>query len=385
MQPSEPRFPDLEVRTGVVKQARTLRDSEALLAESQRLAKIGSFELDVATRMLTWSAQQFRNFGFDPAAEIARELVITRIHPLDLERHEGAVRRAIEGGEAFVIDYRVVHPDGTVHHIRTTGQPLRDADGRVAKIVGTSQDVSERVQLEDQLRAQCEQLQRLGELKSNFVNSVTHELRTPLTTIMGYAEFIQDQLLAPEHRRYIGQIQRGARRIEFLLNDLLDFALMEAGTFTLKLAPARLGELVREVLESLRPQAEEARLTLVHCLADGSVELELDTRRIGQVLTNLLSNAIKFAPGGSTVRVVTFQRGDRVRCEIEDAGPGIPPADLPKLFQRFSQLEAGVATGKGSGLGLSISKALVDAHGGSIGVRSTPGVGSTFWFELPLL
>jgi PAS domain S-box-containing protein len=376
-----------QIEAEVAKRTAALRKSEAMLAESQRLAKIGSFELDLATLRLTWSEQQYRNFGLAPRPEIDRAFVISHIDPRDLARHEAVVRRAIEHGEAFAMDYRVVHPDGTVLDIHTIGQPVFDAAGRIVKLVGTSQDVTERVRLEAQLRAQYETLMQLDELKSNFVNSVTHELRTPLTTILGYAEFLEDELdgpVTPGQRESISQIQRGARRLEYLLNDLLDFARIEAGTFMLKVAPTALDERVREVLESLRPQASEMHVSLVTSLPDGPLRLEVDPQRLGQVLTNLIANAIKFSPKGGTVRVAACRRGERVRCEVTDAGPGITNADMSRLFQRFSQLEAGVGMGKGTGLGLSISKALVEAHGGAIGVESTPGAGSTFWFELPV-
>ena len=378
---------DRDPEAGKVTWTRDFRQSGSMLAESQRLAKIGSFELDVATRQLTWTEQQFRNFGIEPAASVDRALVVTRVHPDDVARHEAVVRRAIARGEAFEIDYRVVHPDGRVLHLHTIGRPVFDDAGRVVRLVGTSQDVTERRQLEARLREQCEALERLGELKTDFVTSVTHELRSPLTTILGYVEFLQEAAgdsLAPEHRRFVSQIRRGARRMDGLLDDLLDYACIEAGTFTLRLAPVALGDRVQEVLEGLRPQAEEARLRLVARLDDAAPVLAIDAQRIGQVLTNLLSNAIKFSPAGGAVTVTTRLRGPVVRCEVADAGPGIAGADHARLFQRFSQLEAGMAIGKGAGLGLSIAKALVEAHGGTIGFESAPGVGSTFWFELPV-
>jgi PAS domain S-box-containing protein len=375
------------IEAEVAKRNQALSKSEAMLAESQRLAQIGSFELDVATRRLQWSAQQFRNFGLLPAPAVDRELVVARIHPDDRARHEAAVARAIAAGEDFAIDYRVVHPDGRVRRLHTIARPVFNAAGHVVKLVGTSQDITERSALEDRLRAQYEQLMKLDELKSNFVDSVTHELRTPLTSIMGYAEFLEDGVggpTSPMQQKFIGQIQRGARRLEYLLNDLIDFARIEAGTFTLKLEPGELGGRVREALESLRPQADEAQLSLVAALPDAPLALEMDAQRIGQVLTKLAANAIKFSPRGGTVTITASVRAERIRCEVTDAGPGIAHEDLPRLFQRFSQLEAGVSMGKGAGLGLSISKALVEAHGGAIGVESTPGEGSTFWFELPV-
>ncbi|MNS15712.1 Signal transduction histidine-protein kinase BarA [compost metagenome] len=230
-------------------------------------------------------------------------------------------------------------------------------------------------------------LKELDRLKSNFVNSVTHELRTPLTSIFGYTEFLEDEIggpVTPTQQEFVTQIARGARRLEYLLNDLLDFARLEAGTFKLKLEEASFAAKAREVIESLKPQLEEAGLSLEASLADAPLTLRMDPQRVGQVLINLIGNAIKFTPPGGQIRLRAHQEPGWLMCEVSDTGPGIAPEDRPKLFQRFSQLEAGVSTGKGTGLGLSISKALIEAHGGAIGVESEPGKGSTFWFKLPL-
>lgn len=380
MSPAQPELSGLDAE-------HALNKSEAMLAESQRLAKIGSFELDVETLSLTWSDQQFRNFGFEPARAIDRAAVIARIVPADRERHEAVVRAAIASGEPFAVDYRVMLPDGTIRHFHTIGQPVVDAEGRVAKVVGTSQDITERVLLEDQLRAQYEQLKQVDQHKSNFVHMVNHEVRSPLTSILGYAELLEEEIdgpVTPEQRASIGQIKRGVRRLEFLLNDLVDYACLEAGTFRLKLAQGCLADWVNEVLASLKPQADSKRIRLEACLPDGPLELEMDAQRIGQVLTNLVSNAIKFSPFGGSIRVGVHRRGEHVRCTIADDGLGITPLEIPTLFQHFSELEAGLKKGKRIGLGLSISKALVEAHGGAIGAESTPMAGSTFWFELPV-
>ena len=229
-------------------------------------------------------------------------------------------------------------------------------------------------------------LMELDMLKSNFVNSVTHELRTPLTAIQGYSEFLEDEIGGPltaDQRTFVGEINVGARRLERLLNDLLDFARMDAGTFSLRREPNDLGERVGEAAAALMPLARAAGVTLALSPPEGDLVGPMDAQRIGQVLTNLLGNAIKFSPRGGTVRVAVRRDGGALRCEIADEGPGIAPADVSRLFQRFSQLEGGVRQGKGTGLGLSICKALVEAHGGAIGVESQVGRGSVFWFTLP--
>ncbi len=235
-------------------------------------------------------------------------------------------------------------------------------------------------------QAELDQARELDRLKTNFVGAISHDLRTPLTSIMGYAEFLEDEIggtLSGTQVEFVQQIHKGARRLEYLLNDLLDFARLDAGTFKLTLGHTDLRDKLLEVAESLRPQIEEARLTLSVGSPETPLIASMDAQRIERVLINLLTNAIKFTLPGGTIRLAARLEGDRVICEVEDTGEGIAPADIPKLFRHFSQLKSGMKRG-GTGLGLSICKAIVEAHGGAIGVRSTLGHGSTFWFSLPV-
>ncbi len=265
--------------------------------------------------------------------------------------------------------------------------PMKDPSGTTTGVIGVAMDVTERQRLENQLRAQFEKLQELDVLKTNFVNAVSHEIRTPLTSIMGYAEFLEDEIggpLSALQREFVDQLEHGARRLEFLVNDLLDFARLEAGTFRLRLEDEDLADKIRQAADSFRPQLEEGRLHMETQLPAEPLMATMDGQRIGQVLTNLIGNALKFTAPEGMIRIRAWQADDHLRCEIEDTGEGIASEDIPKLFQRFSQLEAGIRKGKGTGLGLSISKAIVEAHGGKIGVWSELGKGSTFWFTLPL-
>lgn len=178
------------------------------------------------------------------------------------------------------------------------------------------------------------------------------------------------------------QILAGTARMERMVNDFLDFARMEAGTFELHPAEEDFGERVRRVVESLLPLARARKTAVKANLPETPLLVRMDGQRVGQVLTNLIHNGIKFTPEGGHVEVRGRREGDRLVCEVTDTGIGIEEADLPKLFQRFSQLLAGRQQG-GTGLGLSIAKAIIEAHGGEIGVRSEVGKGSTFWFSLP--
>ncbi len=245
-----------------------------------------------------------------------------------------------------------------------------------------------RLQISEQAaRAEAVSARELDRLRAQFISSISHELRTPLTSILGYLEFLEDEIggtLTPEQRGYVEQVQRGTARLERLISDLLDAARVDAGTFRLKLEDLDFAGIVRESAASFKPQILEARLLLTVDTPSGRLPVVGDEQRLGQVLMNLIHNAIKFTPPGGSVKVRVGTDGDRVRCEVQDSGAGIAAQDIPKLFGRFAQLESGVRMGGGTGLGLNIAKAIVEAHSGRIGVESEPGQGSTFWFTLPV-
>lgn len=238
-----------------------------------------------------------------------------------------------------------------------------------------------------ELKEANEHLKALDRLKTEFVNTVSHELRTPLTSIRGFSEFLEDEIggpLSADQHAFVAQIQEGSIRLQQIVDDLLDFARLEAGTFRLVLREVDLSVQIREALSSLQPQAKAAALLLEAELPDAPLRVHLDPHRIAQVLINLLNNAVKFTPPGGRIAVRVAREGAGYRVEVRDSGIGIAPENLVHLFQKFYQVEPSLTREfGGAGLGLSISKVLVEAHGGRIGVESAPGEGSTFWFSLP--
>lgn len=260
-----------------------------------------------------------------------------------------------------------------------------DEEGSTFLLVGN--DISKQHETDRLQREQIRQLQELDRMKSSFVSNVSHELRTPLTTIMGFSEFLQEELAGPlndEQLTFVRQIETAAERLQHLVNDLLDFSRLETGRYKLNLGEADLVERIHAVLDSLRPQIQRAGLSLEAELPSQPLVIEMDSNRIGQVLANLLGNAIKFTAPGGKISLAVLDLQAQVRLEVRDNGIGIAAEDMPKLFQKFYQVDASNTRERGgAGLGLSICKALVEAHGGQIGVESELGKGSVFWFTLP--
>jgi signal transduction histidine kinase len=239
--------------------------------------------------------------------------------------------------------------------------------------------------LEDLKRANGE-LNRLNELKTRFLSIVSHDLRTPLTSIKGYAQVLvlQDDLPAEQRNGYLKVVAKEADHLGALINDLMDFASIEAGKLRVERAAGSLREILAGLEKRMRPQAEALGLGFAVAAPADLPGLSLDERRIAQVLTNLVGNAFKHTPKGGKVEVSAEKGPGGVVVTVRDYGEGIPPQDLPRVFEQFYQVEAHQSKREGLGLGLTICQEIVRAHGGSIQVHSDgPGKGCRFWFTLP--
>jgi PAS domain S-box-containing protein len=319
--------------------------------------------------------QQFRAYPRDLASRFPEDPFL---EPLALESYAGMPLFDAAGA-----------PIGLVAVMHTAPLPNIAEAQMLLKVVAKRLEAElERKRAEElavQRTVELEKAKELDQLKSGFVNAVSHELRTPLTSILGYAEFLEDHVgggLSSTQEEFVHQIQESAGRLSRLVDDLLDFARIDSGTFQLKRETLDLAPKIREIVASFRPQSTAAHQVLTLELPEAPLMLHVDASRIGQVLANLLSNALKFTPPEGRITVRALPTAEGVRIEVEDSGEGIPAEALSRLFQRFSQLESGMRKG-GTGLGLSISKSLVEAHGGTIGVSPAEPHGARFWFTLP--
>lgn len=308
------------------------------------------------------------------------------MHPADYERFRAVVSDAVtEGERQFTDEYRMLHKDGTYHWIYTLVTLERDQRGAVESLLGLGLDITNRKEIEAALEQARLDAERANLAKSEFLSRMSHELRTPLNAVLGFAQLLEMDPLSPEQRENLGYILKAGRHLLDLINEVLDIARIEAGRMSVSPESVGLGEIAEEVLALTAPLAAERAVRLRPEMADAEAHRVLaDRQRLKQVLLNLLSNAVKYNKVGGEVILSYRTQDDRVRIQVTDTGPGIPSDKQERLFIPFERLGTAGGGVEGTGLGLALSKRLTEVMGGTIGVDSEVGRGSTFWIELPL-
>ena len=278
--------------------------------------------------------------------------------------------RALRGEVVENVRMVLHRPDGRVLWVLVSAAPIRMPDGTLLGAVAAFRDVTAQHELEEQ--------------REDILRAISHDLRNPLSAILGQAEILKRRLgragLAQEQAS-AEAIATSAQRMNAMIQDLVDAARLESGQLRLNLQPVELGPFIADLLRRLAAVMEVGRVRME--VPEGLPPALADPARLERVVTNLLSNALKYSWPGSEVTVSVRQRDSELITSVSDRGPGIAPEDLPKLFQRYARLGAGAARAGGLGLGLYITRKLVEAHGGRIWAESQPGVGSTFSFTLP--
>ena len=259
------------------------------------------------------------------------------------------------------------------------GEPRTWTDREVAILEG----LAESAMTEIALRVTGEELRAAVEERDNILAVVSHDLRTPISLVVTASELAQrDGLPEEKKQEQLAIVARAGQRMARLVDDLTDLTRMEAGRLELSRRPTPVARLLEHAAESMAATAEASDVALELRLPDDALQVDVDPHRIGQVLDNLLGNAFKFTPEGGTVTVTAELDDDGwVRIAVADTGPGIPAEHRDRIFARFHQVDPGDR--RGVGLGLSIARAVVGAHGGEIGLHSEEGAGATFWFTVP--
>ena len=305
----------------------------------------------------------------------------------EAERFLAADQQALATGELIDIGESSVTVTRGVRLLHTRKIPIFDGSDRAEYLLGISDDVTERANNERALAAAKQEAERANRAKSEFLSRMSHELRTPLNAILGFAQLLEADSVNEEQRESVAHILKGGAHLLELINEVLDIARIEAGHISLSPEPVAIHDVVGQVAELVRPLAAQRRIAIDVREAAGAEggHVLADRQRLSQVLLNLLSNAVKYNREGGRV-AITFADGpaDTLRVKVTDTGAGIPAAKLPLLFQPFERLGAEQSGIEGTGLGLALSRALVVAMGGTLGVESVLDAGSTFWVELPV-
>ncbi|MDP1631155.1 MAG: PAS domain S-box protein [Caulobacter sp.] len=377
----------------VIRDVSERRILEMALAESeQRYRSLADNSTDILVRfgrdgLIRYASPACRILGRSPA-ELEGQHIVSLVAP-DHQAHSEYILANLFSGLAVDRELRrehgVLHKDGHIVWLEGNPQIIRDEAGEPVEIVSVYRDVTDRRAAEEALAEAKRVAEAATEAKSQFLANMSHELRTPLTSIIGFSKLLTEQEDLPETaQKYASRISSAGRGLLSLINDVLDFSKLEEGQIGLDPHPCDIGHVVEDVVDLLSVQAGAKAIGLSTDIAsDLPAWVDVDELRLRQILQNLIGNAVKFTSKGGVTAAVRVVGPDRLRFEIRDTGPGISQDQQVHLFERFTQADASITRKYGgSGLGLTICRELAGLMGGDIGVDSTPGEGSTFWFEI---
>lgn len=323
--------------------------------------------------------QFLRDVGFAEGNLLGTD-TMALVHPEDRELVRQNAVEMLKGGPSVPYEYRGISKAGETMWLMETVASIQYRGRRA--VLGNVLDITTHKQLERRM-VEYEELDRL---KTNLLSTVSHELRTPLAVIKGYSTLLLDydrRLVEEEKQQHLSSIDRATDRLTELVEHLLDMSRLDAGLLRLEKVPTSISKLIGEAVAEAQLTAPAGRVT---SRVNGKLpRVNIDARRIRQVLDNLVDNAIKYSGDGSKVVIEAEETESELRISVTDRGIGIPPEDIDKVFDRMYRAEQRLSQGsQGLGLGLSVCKGMVEAHGGRIWVESQVGAGSTFHFTLPV-
>lgn len=369
-----------------------LRENQRRLNFAQEVGKMGVFDYNMITNVAIWTPQQEQIYGlrrgeFDGSIEAW----LSFVHPEDLRLVKAAMNKARRGGADFSLQFRILRKDGTVRWILCRGGAMKNERGHISGYSGMNVDITDQKLTEERLRSVETELRAAVEIRDEFFAIASHELKTPLTSLKLQLQLYQRALLnndpsALEKKRLIQLLTRNNRqteRLSRLVEDMLDVSRIRTGKLTLKRELCELSQLLTDLIARNRDSFTASGSGEPEVQIEGRAFGNWDPVRVEQVISNVLNNAIHYGKG-NPIKVVLSQQEDYVRISVTDQGYGISEAERKLIFQRF---ERGSRTREisGMGLGLFISRQIMDAHDGRIWVESEVGKGSTFHIELPTL
>ena len=361
------------------------------LKTAEKIAHLGSWEMDLKTGKTIWSDEFFRICGYEPGEiEPAKEKGVALIHPDDRKKAESALEKALREKSDYAVEKRIVRPDGSIRHIYSQGEILTDQDGEARRLIGSFLDITERKQAMIKTENAMKKAKEANRAKSAFLANMSHEIRTPLNGIVGFTDLLLTTSLNATQRDYIKNIQNSSIILLDLINDILDFSKIEAGKLEIEKSEFNLFELLERTIEVVRLQAHEKGLEMLFNFSPEIPDYVItDQTRLRQILINFLSNSLKFTDEGEIelkcllLNLEPERKKVTLAFSVRDTGRGIPADKQKKIFDSFTQ-EDDSTTRKygGTGLGLAISKNLIEKLGGTLTLESEPGKGSVFSFRI---
>lgn len=368
-----------------------LKESARNLQVAQRIAGVGSWELDGCKEECTWSDELYTIYGIEKGTVTPSQNLMLSMLPADRRNQvRDLVQHHVDRNEPFEVNHTIVRKTGEIRYVCARGEPQLARDGTLLKYVGTIQDQTDVRRSQEELRMAKEDAEAASEAKSDFLAMMSHEIRTPLNGILGTLRVLEQSRLDEDQRSLIRLATSSGETLSLMLSDALDFAKIEAGRLELEAVPFRLGLLISDIAEFWRPVIAGKGLEFVVTLQPDMPAVVIgDTGRIRQILNNFLSNAAKFTDTGSIeVALGVELDADGVNylsLSVLDTGQGISDADKSNVFLEFQQLGHHVHERRGgTGLGLAICRKLSEMMGGSVSFQSEPGQGSLFKCVLPL-
>ena len=374
---------DNSARKQVEEKLRSTEEGFRLMVESVTDAAI--VMLDSEGRVVSWNTGAQRIKGYSAEEIVGQHF--SRFYPAaDIER--GRPQHDLDAAAAqgrFEVEGWRMRKDGSMFWANVVFTAIRDPAGQPRGFAKLTRDLTERRQVEETLTSAKGAAEKANLAKSEFLSSMSHELRSPLNAILGFAQLMESDATpaTPSQKASIDEILRAGWYLLELINEILDLAQIESGKLSLSTEPTSLAEVILECQAMIEPQAQTRGIRMTFPPFDVPCFVAADRTRLKQVLINLLSNAVKYNKAGGTV-VVDCDRGtaERIRLNVRDTGAGLSPEKLAQLFQPFNRLGQEHSAEQGTGIGLVMSKRLVELMGGVLGVESSVGVGSVFWCEL---
>ena len=374
---------DNSARKQVEEQLRWTEESFRLMVES--VTDYGIVMLDPEGRVVSWNSGAQRIKGYSAEEIVGQHF--SRFYPREDIDH-GTPQRDLDVVTAkgrFEDEGWRVRKDGSTFWANVVFTAIRDQAGNLRGFAKLTRDLTERRKVEAELTDSKSAAEKANLAKSDFLSSMSHELRTPLNAILGFAQLMESETPppTPSQKEGVAQILQAGWYLMELINEILDLAMIESGRLAWSLEPVSLAEVMLECHTMIEPQAQKRGIRLTFPRVDSPCFIKADRTRVKQVLINLLSNAIKYnQAGGSVVVECSASAPSRIRISVKDTGAGLSPEKMAQLFQPFNRLGQEGSAEEGTGIGLVVTKRLVELMGGAIGVTSTVGEGSMFWIEL---